>query len=144
MKRTFIAATLAVVFVSAAASQAFAADKLKLTRTVKVGADDIGGVVTGPQGPEAGVWVIAQTKDTPTELTKIVVTDDKGRYLIPELPKGSYSVWVRGYGLVDSQKTAATPGKTLNLTAVEAPSEKEAAEYYPAMYWFSLLHVPKA
>src|SRR4051812_41625831 len=63
-----------------------------------VGASDIGGVVTGPKGPEAGVWVIAETTELPTRLVKIVVTDDAGRYLIPELPKARYSVWVRGYG----------------------------------------------
>jgi hypothetical protein len=80
----------------------------------------------------------------PTGYTKIVVTDDKGRYLIPDLPKGGYDVWVRGYGLVDSPKTKASPGKTLNLKAVPAPSEKEAAEYYPALYWFSMLRVPEA
>src|SRR5438093_9198995 len=71
---------------------------------VAVDADDIGGVVTGPRGPEAGVWVIAESKNLPTTLRKIVVTDDQGRYLVPDLPKADYSVWVRGYGLVDSPK----------------------------------------
>src|SRR5574342_126392 len=80
---------------------------------VPVDNDDIGGVVTGPRGPEAGVWVIAETKDTPTRLIKSVVTDDQGRYLVPDLPKANYDVWVRGYGLVDSPKVKAAPGKTL-------------------------------
>src|SRR5262245_32244976 len=66
--------------------------------------DDMGGVVTGPRGPEAGVWVIAESTGLPTTLRKIVVTDDQGRYLVPDLPKGDYNVWVRGYGLVDSRK----------------------------------------
>src|SRR5581483_8553463 len=74
-------------------------------------ADDIGGVVTGARGPEAGVWVIAESKELPTTLRRIVVTDDQGRYVVPDLPKGSYSVWVRGYGLVDSPKVTASPGK---------------------------------
>jgi len=74
------------------------------------GENDIGGVVTGPNGPEAGVWVIAETFDLPTKYVKIVVTDDRGRYLIPELPKANYSVWVRGYGLVDSPKLRGAPG----------------------------------
>jgi|GEM_PF-1319665 len=87
-----------------------------------VGAADIGGVVTGKGGPEAGVWVIAETTDLPTKYTKIVVTDDRGRYLIPDLPKGNYSVFVRGYGLVDSPKVQSAPGKTLNLNSVVAPS----------------------
>src|SRR5438128_7138316 len=75
--------------------------------TVPLDADDIGGVVTGPRGPEAGVWVIAETSDLKTKFAKIVVTDERGRYLLPDLPKARYSVFVRGYGLVDSPKTQA-------------------------------------
>ena len=108
-----------------------------------VGSSDLGGVVNGPKGPEAGVWVIAETTDLPTKFAKIVVTDASGRYLIPDLPKANYSVWVRGYGLVDSPKVRATPGTTLNLTAVPAPSAKAAAEYYPAIYWYSMLKIPQ-
>src|SRR5256885_9071560 len=109
---------------------------------LSIGASDIAGVVTGPNGPEAGVWVIAETHDLPTKFVRIVVTDDQGRYLIPDLPKATYAVWVRVYGLVDSPRTQATPGKPLNLTAVPAPTPRAAAEYYPAGYWFSLIHVP--
>ncbi|HUF28424.1 MAG TPA: carboxypeptidase-like regulatory domain-containing protein [Gemmatimonadaceae bacterium] len=109
---------------------------------VQVGAGDIGGVVTGPAGPEAGVWVIAETNDLPTKFVKIVVTDDAGRYLIPELPAASYRVWVRGYGLTDSPASTARPGATVNLTAVIAPDARAAARYYPAGYWLSLLRVP--
>ena len=112
------------------------------TSSIQIEADDIGGVVTGTKGPEAGVWVIAETHDLPTRFAKIVVTNDDGQYLIPDLPAANYSVWVRGYGLVDSPKKEAKPGSTLNLDAVVAPDEKAAAEYYPAGYWFSLLHVP--
>ena len=108
-----------------------------------VGSSDLGGVVSGPKGPEAGVWVIAETTDLPTRFAKIVVTDASGRYLMPDLPKANYSVWVRGYGLVDSPKVRATPGSTLNLTAVPAPSAKAAAEYYPAIYWYSMLKIPQ-
>ena len=108
----------------------------------KYGPAEIGGVVRGPKGPEAGVWVIAETVDLPTGYAKVVVTDDKGRYLIPELPKAVYKVWVRGYGLVDSAKVPARPGMGLDLRAVPAPSEKAAAEYYPGMYWYSLLKIP--
>src|SRR5262245_44990664 len=106
---------------------------------VRIGDDDIGGVVTGAKGPEAGVWVIAETRDLPTRLVKSVVTDDQGRYVVPDLPKGNYDVWVRGYGLVDSPKVKSAPGKQLNLTAVAAPDKKAAVNYYPAQYWFSLL-----
>jgi hypothetical protein len=80
--------------------------------------------------------------DLPTRFAKIVVTDDRGRYLIPDLPKANYNVWVRGYGLVDSQKIKAVPGKNLNVTAVVAPDARAAAQYYPAGYWASLLAVP--
>jgi hypothetical protein len=110
---------------------------------VRIDNDDIGGVVTSANGPEAGVWVIAETTDLPTKFAKIVVTDDQGRYVIPDLPKANYNVWVRGYGLVDSPKVKATPGKILNLKAVVAPSAAAAAEYYPAIYWYSMLKVPE-
>jgi hypothetical protein len=109
---------------------------------VRIDDDDIGGVVSGPGGPEAGVWVIAETTDLPTGFNKIVVTDDRGRYVIPDLPAATYDVWVRGYGLVDSPKIQATPGTMQNLTAVVAPDTRAAAEYYPAGYWLSLLQVP--
>jgi hypothetical protein len=104
--------------------------------------DDIGGVVTGPRGPEAGVWVIAETSDLGTKFVRIVVTDDRGRYVIPDLPKAAYQVWVRGYGLVDSAKAQAAPGQTVNLTAVIAPDARAAAAYYPAGYWYSLIRPP--
>src|ERR1700722_1219045 len=102
----------------------------------------ISGVVTGPHGPEAGVWVIAETHDLPTRYAKIVVTDDQGRYVVPGLPKAKYQVWVRGYGLIDSPKVDAVPGKHVNLTAVAAPNDTAAAQYYPAIYWFSMLQIP--
>src|SRR5882672_10962739 len=57
---------------------------------VAIDNDDIGGVVRGPGGPEAGVWVIAETRDLPVRFIRIVVTDDQGRYVIPDLPKGKY------------------------------------------------------
>jgi hypothetical protein len=106
--------------------------------------DDIGGVVTGPSGPEAGVWVIAETRDLPVRYIKSVVTDDQGRYVIPDLPKANYSIWVRGYGLVDSSKLTSAPGRQLNHTATPAPSEAAAAHYYPAIYWYSMLKIPGA
>ena len=104
--------------------------------------DDIEGVVTGRAGPEAGVWVIAETSDLPTKFARIVVTDDQGRYVIPDLPRASYDIWVRGYGLVDSPKQRRQPGTTLNLQATPAPNPRAAAEYYPAGYWYSLMRVP--
>src|SRR5262249_56114015 len=73
---------------------------------------------------------------------KMVVTDDRGRYVIPDLPPATYEVWVRGYGLVDSPKVKSMRGQIVNLTAVPAPTAKEAAEYYPAIYWLSMLKGP--
>jgi hypothetical protein len=105
-------------------------------------ADEISGVVTSSKGPEAGVWVIAETTDLPTKYVKIVVTDDQGRYRLPGLPKGTYQVWARGYGLVDSTPVESAPGKPINLKAVIAPTPRDAAKYYPADYWYSLVHVP--
>ena len=109
---------------------------------VEIDKDDIGGVVTGPNGPEAGVWVIAETTELPTKYAKIVVTDDQGRYVVPDLPNANYQVWVRGYGLVDSPKVRAKPGQQLNLTAVPAPNERAAAHYYPAIYWYAMMKMP--
>ena len=77
---------------------------------VAIDNDDIGGVVTGPKGPEAGVWVIAETRDLPVRYIKSVVTDDRGRFVVPDLPPASYQVWARGYGLVDSAKATAQAG----------------------------------
>jgi hypothetical protein len=111
---------------------------------VAIDADDIGGVVTGPKGPEAGVWVIAETTELPTRYAKIVVTDDRGRYVIPDLPPANYLVWVRGYGLVDSPKVRARPGQHLDLAAVPAPDDRAAAHYYPALYWYTMLKMPPA
>jgi hypothetical protein len=111
---------------------------------VTVGAGDIGGLVTSANGAEAGVWVIAETMDLPTKFAKVVVTDQQGRYLLPDLPKATYNIWVRGYGLVDSPKVKSEPGRSLNLTAVVAPTAAAAAEYYPGVYWYSMLQIPAA
>ena len=56
----------------------------------------------------------------------------------------NYSVWVRGYGLVDSPKLRAKPGQHLDLTAVPAPNEAAAAHYYPAIYWYTMMKIPPA
>jgi hypothetical protein len=127
-------------FVAAVASPADA----QQAAAVAIDEDDIGGVVTGANGQEAGVWVIAETTDLPTRYIKSVVTDDQGRYVIPDLPTANYQVWVRGYGLVDSPKMRAMPGQIVNHTAVPAPSERAAAHYYPAIYWYTMMKIPPA
>ncbi|MBV8829968.1 MAG: carboxypeptidase regulatory-like domain-containing protein [Acidobacteriaceae bacterium] len=110
--------------------------------SINVKADEIGGVVSSTSGVEAGVWVIAETTDLPTRFIKEVVTDDEGRYLIPALPSATYTVWARGYGLIDSPKIRTQIGKRLDLRPEVAPSAKAAAQYYPANYWYAMLHVP--
>jgi hypothetical protein len=114
----------------------------KADPAIAIGGNDLGGVVTSAIGPEAGVWVIAETSDLPTKFAKIVVTDDQGRYMMPDLPKANYSIWVRGYGLVDSPKVQTVPGKILDLKADAAPNPTAAAQYYPAIYWYSMLKIP--
>src|SRR5881296_3094647 len=141
--------TAGVISLAIVAAALFTAGQARLDAqpavdpALRIGATDLGGVVTGANGPEAGVWVIAETTELPTKFAKIVVTDDGGRYVLPELPKANYSVWVRGYGLVDSPKVRTAPGKFLDLNAVVAPNAAAAAEYYPAIYWYSMLKVPE-
>src|SRR5207237_64741 len=121
-----------------------AAGAQQTSDAVRIDQHAIGGTVTGAQGPEAGVWVIAETTGLPTKLAKIVVTDERGRYVIPELPAATYDVWVRGYGLVDSAKVKSAPGKLVDLKAVPAPDAKAAAQYYPALPGYAMLEVPPA
>jgi streptogramin lyase len=118
-----------------------------------------GRVVSEGAVPEAGVWVVAESKDVmpddgrgPDSYRKIVVTDDAGRFLLPDLPSGSYDVWVRGYGLVDSRASwtlsgqhIVAPGtRDLQITVETAQTPQEAARIYPANYWYSLLDLPPA
>ena len=130
------------MFVTAAAIAAALSSPANAQQAPTIGNEDIGGVVTGPNGPEAGVWVIAETTDLPTRLIKSVVTDDQGRYLIPGLPKASYEVFARGYGVMDSAKQKSEPGKIVDLTTTAA-TPAAAAEHYPAIYWYSMLKVPQ-
>src|SRR5262245_18142128 len=140
--RQLLLASAAAIGIAVGIAGDQTATQAQQAAAVTIDSDDIGGVVTGPNGPEAGVWVIAETTDLPTRYIKSVVTDDQGRFLIPDLPAGNYDVWVRGYGLVDSAKVRSAPGKILNFTATPAPSPKTAAEIYPAIYWYSMLKVP--
>src|SRR5258708_22815476 len=93
----------------------------------------ITGAVQGEKGPEAGVWVIAETKDLMTGFIKIVVTDDRGRFMLPDLPAASYKVWTRGYGIVDSAPITMNPATNqITIKAVSAKTPHEAAKAYPA------------
>ena len=141
--RRFVIST-ACVFVVIFSIFAVTQAQQQPAQAVAIDSDDIGGVVTSTNGPEAGVWVIAETRDLPVRYIKSVVTDDRGRYVVPDLPNATYSVWVRGYGLVDSPKVTSQPGRQLNLTATPAPNEASAAQYYPAIYWYSMLRIPPA
>jgi hypothetical protein len=133
---------IATIAMAACLAIALAGLNAQQATEVTIGGNDLGGVVTSPNGPEAGVWVIAETTDLPTKFAKMVVTDDRGRYVIPDLPNATYNVWVRGYGLVDSPKVKTPRGKHLNLTAAPAPTAAAAAEYYPGVYWYSMLQIP--
>jgi len=118
---------------------------LRAQRNTQSASDFIAGTVQGAQGPEAGVWVIAETRDLPTAFVKIVVTDDRGRYALPDLPAATYRVWVRGYGLVDSTPIETKPttnATTLRVSAAANP--REAARIYPGNYWLALLEPPAA
>jgi len=141
--RRWHGAVVAIAFAaSLTAAPADSGAQQSAAEAVRIGESDIGGVVTSANGPEAGVWVIAETTELPTKFAKIVVTDDQGRYVMPDLPKANYSAWVRGYGLVDSPKVQSAPGTLLNLHAVTAPNAAAAAQYYPAVYWYSMLDIP--
>src|SRR4051812_19683203 len=113
MSLRFLAAlTFAFVFALTGA-----APRPTLAQQPPVKDNEIRGTVTSTNGPETGIWVIAETTDLPTRYSKIVVTDDRGRYLVPDLPKANYTLWTRGYGLVDGQKVQSAPGKTVDLKA---------------------------
>ena len=135
----FVAATFVCSTLLFTASQA-----QQPPNDVPIDDNDIGGTVTSSGGPEAGVWVIAETRDLSVRYIKSVVTDDRGRFVVPDLPPANYSVWARGYGLVDSAKMTAKPGQRLSITATVAPNEAAAAHYYPAIYWYSMLKIPTA
>src|SRR5712671_3652148 len=111
---------------------------------LQVDKSSVGGTVVNTSGgkPEAGVWVIAETKSLPVPFRKIVVTDDQGRFLVPDLPGGSYELWVRGYGLKDSDRVKASLGGTVKLQISNAANPQEAAKIYPASYWTSMIQPP--
>jgi len=102
----------------------------------------ITGTVISDAGPEAGVWVIAETTDLPTKYRKIVITGDGGKFVIPQLPKAKFTVWSRGYGLLDSEKVPATAGQDIKIAPKVAKTPQEAAKIYPSNWWFSLMEVP--
>ena len=142
MKKHFLSALFAStsLMLSMAAVSAFAA----APAAPAIDNDDIGGVVTGSKGPEAGVWVIAETSDLDTPYSKIVVTDDQGRYVLPDLPQATYKVWARGYGMKDSAAADVKPGKIAHLQMAVESDPKQAAQQYPASYWLAMLKLPDA
>ena len=138
----FVFSGLAGVGIAVLVAMSLSGVSAQQRAAVEIDGDDIGGVVTSTQGPEAGVWVIAETRDLGVRYIKSVVTDDLGRYVVPDLPQATYDVWARGYGLVDSAKLTSEPGQHVNITAVPARDEVAAAQYYPAIYWYSMLEIP--
>ena len=146
MKATFWLQSVAAlcVLLAACGDQGRSPVSQQSSDQIVLDGDDIGGVVSSANGPEAGVWVIAETDVFDTFYAKIVVTDDQGRYVVPDLPDADYKVWVRGYGLADSMPVVAKPGAHVDLTANVAPDAATAAKVYPAAYWYAMLHLPKA
>ena len=145
MQSTLTSATVAgaAAMLIALGAGLIGGEGLAQTPGIELDPDDIGGVVTSAAGPEAGVWVVAETTDLPTRFIRIVATDDGGRYVLPDLPDASYEIFVRGYGLVDSEPVSATPGQTLDLDAVVAPDARAAAQVYPAAWWLSMVELPE-
>src|SRR5262245_20044042 len=138
MMRQILGVMAVVVLVASVAARREALPEPRQAQTT-----DIEGQVSSEEGQaEAGVWVIAETNNLPTEYRKIVVTNDDGRFVIPDLPKAGYQVWVRGYGLRDSKKVQAAPGSTVQLQVSRAATPQEAAAIYPANYWLALLEPP--
>lgn len=133
---------LKAMLMGCVATMSFMQSEVVSAAEIDISAHDIGGQVSGTSGPEAGVWVIAETRDLPTKYAKVVVTDDQGRYIIPELPDATYKVWVRGYGLQDTAQVEARPGKAIDFNAMPAASPAAAAQLYPGMYWYSMLDIP--
>jgi hypothetical protein len=143
MKRTLLAGALAASTLAVASGSLMrVAAQGARTGDVAIDSDDIGGTVVSSKGPEAGVWVIAETTDLSTRFARIVVTDARGRYVLPDLPGAAYQVFVRGYGLLDSARQPAKPGQPLDFTATVAPDARAAAMVYPAAYWLSMLEAP--
>src|ERR1700680_4788466 len=144
--RTMLWALLVILCVMArpAAGQQSGAARGAGASGVQVDKNSVGGVVLNNDGakPEAGVWVIAETKSLPVPFRKIVVTDDQGRFLVPDLPDGAYELWVRGYGLKDSDRVSGAPGAQVKLEVANAETPQQAAKIYPASYWTSLIHPP--
>lgn len=116
------------------------------TWTISEGAPhsyDIDGTVTVVGGSPAGLWVIAETTDTPSTFRKIVVTADDGRFVIPDLPgEVQFSVWVRGYGVEDSHAFSAEVEHLVDFELPLSPTPQASAAVYPANYWLSLLEIP--
>jgi hypothetical protein len=136
-------AVLCVISRPATGSQQNGAARNAGASGVQVDKNSVGGVVVNSNGgkPEAGVWVIAETK-LQVPFRKIVVTDDQGRFLVPDLPDAPYELWVRGYGLRHSERVKASRGEQVKIHVANVVSPQEAAKIYPASYWTSLVTLP--
>jgi hypothetical protein len=103
-----------------------------LTRPTPMDPDDVAGIVVSLKGPEAGVWVIAETNDLPTKFVRIVVSNEEGRYVLPDLPNVSYEVFARGYGLIDSRRVKVWPGQQLFIGVIAAPAAEDGGKSDPS------------
>ena len=139
-----LAAALLVLMMGAAVWERRAGDvhAAQALDSVPTDPKSISGVVKNGSKPEAGVWVMAETHSLPTFFRRIVVTDEQGRFLVPDLPAGSYELWVRGYGLQDSPRVKAELGQRVELPVTSAANPRDAARIYPSNYWFALYQAP--
>ena len=106
----------------------------------------IAGIVKDEAGhPLAGAWVTGVNATTSSHPRKTVVTDENGRYVIPDLPgPNPYQVRARVYGYADRWIKNVSAGTVVNIEyqAQDRLGSKETAAQYPAQYWLSLVDVP--
>ena len=87
--------------------------------------------------------MIAETTDLGTRFAKMAVTDERGRYVMPDLPKAKLQgVGARLWPRRLAEGRCASRASILDLTAEVAPSLAAAARYYPAAYWYSMVKIP--
>ena len=122
-RRDFIAALLIVVVAAALLHTGAVPASRRVSRRPPMRPNRdrhhaIGGVVTSRFGPEAGVWVIAETSDLGTRFAKMVVTDELGRYVMPDLPKANYASGCAATAWSIPPKVAAARPASSTSTAV--------------------------
>ena len=99
----------------------------------------------GPNGPEAGVWVIAETTELPTKFAKMRRHRRSGPLRHPrpaegELPGLGARLWA---GRFAEGARQAGPSSSISRRCRRRTSAA-AAQYYPAIYWYAMMKIPPA